>query len=127
MTSKRRRPIHPKASLAAIKAINFMTLARRLATTAQAHAWGVLGSATGYVAGSAITQTFKAPLLGKAEFVPLGYAIGVAIYTILSRTFASTDRCLEKAKLYFIAEKITKDEYRRLRARCLQKAGLTGK
>jgi hypothetical protein len=79
------------------------------------------------VAGSAIAQTFKAPLLGKAEFVYLGYAIGVAIYTILSRTFASTDKCLEKAKLYFVAEKITKGEYKRLRTRCLQKAGLTGK
>jgi hypothetical protein len=71
-----------------------------------------------------MAQAFKSPLLGKAGLVPPGYAIAVAVYATLSRTFASTDRCLEKAKLYFVAEKITQVEYRRLRARCLQKSRL---
>ena len=32
----------------------------------------------------AMAQAFKSPLLGKAELVPLGYAIAVAVYAILS-------------------------------------------
>lgn len=125
---KKPRQRTPPAILAAVdKADSLYRAAQTLATTAKAHAWGILGAALGYVAGSALAHSFSNPLLGRAELVPLGYAAAVAVYAILSRTFASADRCLDRAKLYFAAQKITLAEYKQLRVACLKKAGLIGK
>lgn len=95
-----------------------------LAKTASAHAWGLLGSAVGYVFGSLWTHLDSHPFLNTKEVASLSYLGFLACYAIYRSTYFATERCLRKVRLLFIAEEVTEREYDRMRSKCLKKGEL---
>jgi hypothetical protein len=97
---------------------------KQLTTTATALSWGLLGSTLGYVFGSLWVHLDSRAFLSIREVSGVGYAVFIAGYTIFTRSPSATNRCLNRAKLLFIAEQVTEREYNRMRDKCLKKGEL---
>jgi hypothetical protein len=96
---------------------------QKLTATAQGQAWGTIGASLAFISGHIWTRHGNA-LLGQGELTGLGYVFSVSIYTVISRSMFATNRCLLKARAYFLADRITQAEYNAARKKCLKKAGM---
>jgi hypothetical protein len=90
--------------------------ASSIITGAEGTACGLLGAVSGYALAHHLAFTVVSSGVG----LPLGFMVGVAIYTLLLPPHRQLFRCLSRIKLGFVDEQITKEEYERLRARCLE-------
>lgn len=97
---------------------------KKLTATATALSWGLLGSTLGYVFGSLWTHIDPRAFLSVREVSGVGYCIFIAGYTIFTKSHSGAHRCLNRAKLLFIAEQVTEKEYNRMRDKCLKKGEL---
>lgn len=96
--------------------------ASRIATVVEAQAWGVLAGVSAFLAWSLWMQNARvAPFVGVYTACGLAYVVAVAIFTIISRSAFSAQRCLTSARLWFETQRIDKEEYRKMRAYCLKK------
>jgi len=106
--------------------IEMYNMGARLAKTASANAWGLLGGITGYSCWSLWAHFDKTPLFSRLELFTATYAVAIAIYTLLSRSYVGVKRCLGFAELMFVDEQVTAAEYRQIRSNCLRRGGLIG-
>jgi len=98
----------------------------RLAKTATANAWGVLGGIIGDLAGSIWLRFDKTPLLSRWELFMITYAVAVAVYTLFSRSTIGVRRCLGFAEMMFSDQQISLGEYKQVRHNCLKRGGFIG-
>ena len=106
--------------------VEIYKLGTRLAKTATANAWGLLGGVTGYLAGSVWAHFERTPMLGRWELFTVAYPVAVAVYTLFSRSNFGTKRCLAFAGLMFADGQVTATEYKQIRSNCLRRGGLIG-
>jgi hypothetical protein len=90
--------------------------ASSIITGAEGTAFGLLGGVSGY----ALAHYLALGIMGSGVGLPLGFAAGVALYTLLLPPHRQLFRCLSRIKLGFVNEQISKEEYEALRARCLE-------
>ncbi len=93
----------------------------KLAATAESQAWGAIAIVMGYI-GWSYWNSYGKPWVPPGQLCLVTYAIGVASYAIVTRSFRSLKRCLVAARLLFLAEIVTESEYNKMRAKCLKKA-----
>jgi hypothetical protein len=60
------------------------------------------------------------PVLGSGVGIPLDFITGVAIYTLVNPTQKRLLKCLERAKLTFASNQISKKEFDALRGKCFK-------
>jgi uncharacterized membrane protein len=83
-------------------------------TGAECTAWGLLGGVGGYCLAHVVTLSVIAAGVG----IPLGFSVGIAIYTLANPTQKQLIKCLDRAKLAFASGSITKKEFEKLRSQC---------
>jgi hypothetical protein len=94
----------------------------KLSTTAESQAWGTIGIALGYLCWNLWNKHGK-PWLTSGQFCLIVYSVAVAAYALTARSFHALKKCLLSARLLFLGEVITDSEYKKMRAKCLKKAG----
>jgi hypothetical protein len=109
-----------------VSLVEMYNMGSRLARTATANAWGLIGGIFGYLGGSVWAHLDKTPFFSRWELFAVSYTTAIAIYTLLSRSRIGVKRCLGFAELMFIDEQVTAAEYKLLRANCLRRSGLIG-
>ncbi len=105
--------------------IDMFRLAKRLATTASANAWGLLGAIGGDFL-RALLKSLKLLDLGRLEPMLVGYVLVVAIYTLVVRSHSEVSKCLCFAELMLADNQVSLAEYREIRKNCLRRGGLIG-
>ena len=98
--------------------------ASQCAKAAKGFSWGLLGSTVGYALGSMWVHKDSHFFLSSGQVSGIGYCLFVAAYAIFQKSYFATSRCLNKAKLLFIADQVTENEYNRMRGKCLKTGGL---
>ena len=91
----------------------------KLANSAEATAWGMLGGIIGYL----VHETLGLKLLSSGICVGIGFATVTAVtYLILPHNRLCT--CLFVARRMFMASNINENEYEAMRRECLRRWGL---
>lgn len=107
--------------------VQMYKMGERLAKTATANAWGLLGGIGGYSCGSVWMQFNKTPIFSRWELFSIAYSAAIAVYTLISRSTFGVKRCLGFAELMFVDEQVTAAEYRQIRSNCLRRGGFIGR
>jgi hypothetical protein len=89
--------------------------ATSIITGAECTAWGLLGAVSGYC----LAYKWSLAITMASVGLPLGFIVGVAIYTLVNPPGGVLVKCLERAKLNFASKRITKKQFEILQERCL--------
>ena len=123
-----RKAAPKRVILKTITITELLRLASTMATSVVAHGWGTFAAIVAFIFWTRWMQTARiAPFMGVTTTCTLGYILGVACFTIISKSTFSAQRCLTRAKLWFETQRITQSEYDQMRSHCLEKCDVISK